>query len=107
MLLRTVTLSLEALLVGGVLFLIAVGVPGGADERALRACRRGMEWVALAMILAEIASLTVQALLVVGRTGITAPQALSGGPVIAQSCAVFCALVLWLLARFSPDRLSA
>ena len=106
MLLHAATLSLEALLAGGVLFLIAVGVPGGADKGALRACRRGMEWTALAMILAEIASLTVQALLVVGHTGITAAQALSGGPVIAQSCAAFCALVLSLLARFSPDRLS-
>ncbi len=72
MVLRAATLSLEALLVGGVLFLIAVAVPGGADERALRACRRGMEWVALAMVLAQLASLTVQALLVVGHTGITA-----------------------------------
>src|ERR1700741_3055024 len=86
---------------------MAVGVPSGGEKGALRACRRGMEWVSLAMILAEIASLTVQALLVVGHTGITAAQALSGGPVIAQSCAAFCALVLWLLARFSPDKLSA
>ncbi|HEY1966026.1 MAG TPA: CopD family protein [Acidobacteriaceae bacterium] len=107
LLLHAATLSLEALLAGGVLFLIAVGVPGGAEKGALRACRYGMGWIALAMILAEIASLTVQALLVIGHTGITAAQALSGGPVIAQSCAAFCALVLWLLARFSPDRLSA
>jgi copper resistance protein D len=107
MLLHAATLSLEALLVGGVLFLIAVGVPGGAEKGALRACRCGIVWIALAMILAEIASLAVQALLVVGHTGITAAQALSGGPVIAQSCAAFCALVLLLLARFSPDRLSA
>ncbi len=107
MVLRAATLSLEALLVGGVLFLIAVAVPGGADERALRACRRGIEWVALAMILAEIASLTVQALLVVGHTGITAVQALSGGPVIAESASTFCSFVLWLLARFSPNRLPA
>jgi len=106
MLLRAATLSLEALLVGGVLFLIAVAVPGGADERALRACRRGMAWVALAMILAEIASLTVEALLVVGHTGITAAQALSGGPVIAESSSAFCSFVLLLLARFSPHKLS-
>jgi copper resistance protein D len=100
MLLHAATLSLEALLVGGVLFLVAVGVPGGADERALRACRRGMEWAALGMVLAEIASVAVETSLVVGNSGMTAASALSGGPLIAESCAALCALVLLLLARF-------
>ena len=77
-----------------------MGVPGGADERALRACRRGMEWAALAMILAEIASVAVETSLVIGNSGMTAASALSGGPLIAQACAAFCALVLLLLARF-------
>ncbi|MFL6429526.1 MAG: CopD family protein [Acidobacteriaceae bacterium] len=99
-LLHAATLSLEALLVGGVLFLLAVGVPGGADQRALRACRRGIEWAALAMILAEIASVTVETSLVIGNSGMTAASALSGGPLIAEASAAFCALVLLLLARF-------
>lgn len=104
-LLHAVTLSLEALLVGGVLFLLMVGVPGGADARALRACRRGMEWAALAMILAEVASVTVESLLVIGTAGVTVAQALSGGPLLAHTCSAFCALVLLLVARFSQDRL--
>jgi putative copper resistance protein D len=106
MLLHAATLSLEALLAGGVFFLIAAGVPGGADERALRACLRGIKWTALAMILAEIASLAVGTSLVVGNTGITAAQALRGGPVIAESSSALCSAVLLLLARFSPNRLS-
>jgi putative copper resistance protein D len=104
-LLHAATLSLEALLVGGVLFLVAVGVPGGADERALRACRRGIEWAALAMILAEIASVAVETSLVIGNSGMTAASALSGGPLIAEACAAFCALVLLLLARFFANTL--
>lgn len=104
-LLHAVTLSLEALLVGGVLFLLMVGVPGGADARALRACRRGMEWAALAMILAEVASVTVESLLVIGTAGVTVAQALSGGPLLAHTCSACCALVLLLVARFSQDRL--
>jgi copper resistance protein D len=103
MLLHAATLSLEALLVGGVLFLLAVAVPGGADTSALRACRRGMEWAALAMILAEIASIAVETALVAGNSGMTVRQALSGGSVLAQACSVFCALVLLVLARFSQD----
>jgi putative copper resistance protein D len=105
-LLHAATLSLEALLVGGVLFLIAVGLPGDADERALRACRRGMEWAALAMILAEIASIAVETSLVVGNSGMTAASALSGGPLVAEACAALCALVLLLLARFPPHKMS-
>jgi putative copper resistance protein D len=106
MLLHAATLSLEALLAGGVLFLIAAGVPGRAEERALRACRRGIEWAALAMVLAEIASAVVETLLVAGNSGMTAAQALSGGPLLAESSSVFCALALLLLARFSPQKLN-
>jgi copper resistance protein D len=106
-LLHAATLSLEALLAGGVLFLVAVGVPGGADKGALRACRRGMEWAALAMILAVIASALVETALVAGNSGMPVTQALGGGgPLIAQSCAAFCALMLLVLARFSPVKLS-
>jgi len=105
-LLHAATLSLEALLVGGVLFLVVVGVPGGSDERALRACRRGVEWAALAMFLAEIATVAVETSLVMGNSGMTAASALSGGPLIAEASAAFCALVLLLLARFSPSKMS-
>jgi copper resistance protein D len=102
MLLRGVTLSLEALLAGGVLFLLAAGLPGGASEEALRACRRGIQWIALAMIVAEVASVAVETSLVVGTAGITTLQALRGGPAFAASCLALCALALLLLARFSP-----
>jgi putative copper resistance protein D len=118
MLLHAATLSLEALLVGGVFFLLAVAVPGGAETSALRACRRGLELTALAMILAEVVSCVVETALVLGSSGgssgggpggssgMTVWQALSGGAVVAQACSVFCALVLLVLARFSK-KLSA
>ncbi len=105
MLLHAATLSLEALLVGGVLFLLAVAVPGGADEGALCACWRGMQWAALAMIVAEIASIVVETSVLVGNSGMTVAQALVGGPLLAQACSVFCALVLLLLARFSQRKI--
>ena len=105
MLLHAATLSLEALLVGGVLFLLAVAVPGGADEGALRACWRSMHWAALAMIVAEIASVVVETSVLVGNSGMTVAQALGGGPLLAQGCSVFCALVLLVSARFSQRKL--
>jgi copper resistance protein D len=106
-LLHAATLSLEALLIGGVLFLLAVGVPGGADAGALRACRRGLGWAALAMVLAEIASVMVESALVVGNSGMTVAQALSGGPVLAQACSALCALALLLLAWLPQNTLRA
>jgi copper resistance protein D len=105
MLLHAATLSLEALLVGGVLFLLVVAVPGGADDGALRACRRGIEWAALAMIVAEIASVAVETSVLVGNSGMTVAQALGGGPLLAQACSVVCALVLLVSARFSQRKI--
>jgi copper resistance protein D len=103
-LLHAATLSLEALLAGGVFFLLAVALPGGADVRTLRACDRGIEWAALAMVLAEVASIAVETALLVGN-GLTLAQALNGGPLVPQVCAALCALLLLLLARFSRNPL--
>lgn len=101
MLLHAATLALEALLAGSVFFLLAVALPSGAATRALRACRRGMEWAALGMFMAVIASVAVAAALLVGNSGMTVAQALNGGPLAAQSVEMLCALVLLLLARFA------
>lgn len=104
-LLHAATLSLEALLAGGVFLLLFVAVPAGADVRARSACRRGIQWAALAMLVAEAASIAVETALLVGNSGMTVAQALNGGPLVPQACAVFSALVLLLLARFAGDPL--
>ncbi|MGA9717027.1 MAG: CopD family protein, partial [Acidobacteriaceae bacterium] len=106
-LLHAATLSLEALLAGGVFFLLIAALPGEADERALRVCQRGIEWAALAMFLAEAASIAVETMLVVGNSGMTVSQAMNGGPLVPQLCAAFSALLLLLLARFSRGTLRA
>jgi putative copper resistance protein D len=105
MLLHAATLSLEALLIGGVLFQIAVAVPGGANEGALYACRRGIAWAALVMILAEIASVGVETAQLVGNSGMTVASALTGGPLLAQAGSAACALALLLLTRFSSPKM--
>jgi copper resistance protein D len=104
-LLHAATLSLEALLAGGVFLVLFAAVPGGADARALSACRRCIEWAALAMFLAEAASIAIETALLVGNSGMTVAQALNGGPLIPQVCAALCALLLLLLARFSRNPL--
>ena len=104
-LLHAATLSLEALLAGGVFFLLIAALPCGADVRVLATCRRGLEWAALAMFLAEVASVAVETALLVGDSGMPVAQAMSGGPLVPQVCAALCALVLLLLARFSRGTL--
>ena len=74
-------------------------------QRALRACRRGIEWAALAMFLAETASIAVETAVLVGNSGMTVAQAMNGGPLVPQVCAALCALLLLLLARFSDGTL--
>ena len=98
-LLHAATLSLEALLVGGVLFFLFVALPSGAGPQALRVCRRGVLWAALGMVVAEAASIAVETSLLVGNSDVTLGQALTAGPLIAESCAAGFALLLLLLIR--------
>ena len=105
MLLHAATLSLEALSAGGVCFLLAIALPSGADARALRVCRRGVEWAALGMFVALVASIAIETALVVGNSGMSVAQALSGGPLAAQMTELLCALALLLLARFASTNL--
>ncbi len=104
-LLHAATLSLEALLAGGVFFLLIAALPGGADEHTVGACRRGIEWAALAMFLAEAATIAVETAVLAGNSGMTVAQALNGGPLVPQVGAAFSALLLLLLARFSTNTL--
>jgi putative copper resistance protein D len=98
-LLHAVTLSLEALLVGGVLFLAAVAWPAQANTAALRACRKGIMWTAGAMIAAVCCSVTVESAILVGNANVTVADALSSGPLIAATCAALFALTLLVLVR--------
>lgn len=102
-LLHAATLSLEALLLGGVLFLLLVALPGDADERALRSCRRGITWAALGMAIAACASVAVETALLAGNSDVTVRQALTAAPLMAEACAAVFSLLLFGLVRFAGD----
>jgi putative copper resistance protein D len=93
-LLHAVTLSLEALLVGGVLFLVAVAWPAEANGAALRACRKGIAWIAVAMVLAVCCSMAVETAIMVANANVTVTDALTAGPLITATCAALFALAL-------------
>ena len=98
-LLHAVTLSLEALLAGGVLFLAAVALPAGANAAALRACRRGMGVIAGAMVAAVGCSIAVQTAMMVGNANVTVIDALTAGSLKAATCAALFALAILLLVQ--------
>jgi copper resistance protein D len=106
MLLHAATLSLEALLVGGVLFLVTVGVPAGMEERALRACGRGLAWVALGMVLAQCGSVVVATAMMVGNANVPVWAALTAGSLLAEACAALCALAVLLVWALGGRRLA-
>jgi copper resistance protein D len=58
-LLHAVTLSFEALLLGGIAYLFAVVRPSKASTTVESLCRRGIRWAALAMVLAELATVAL------------------------------------------------
>ena len=53
-LLRAANLSFEALLLGGILYLLAVARPAKASAQVEFVCFRGIRWAALALALAEL-----------------------------------------------------
>ena len=53
-LLRAANLSLEALLLGGIIFLLAIAIPAGAGERVDSLCLRGIRKAAVALAFSQI-----------------------------------------------------
>jgi putative copper resistance protein D len=100
-LLHAATLSLEALLVGGVLFLVAVAWPAEANAAALRACRKGIAGIAVAMVLAVCCSMAVETAIMAANANVTIPDALTAGPLMEATCAALFALVALLLLRLA------
>jgi putative copper resistance protein D len=78
-----------------------VALPSGVEARAIRACRRGVQWAALSLFVAVVASIAVETTLVVGNSGMSVAQALRGGPLAAQATEMLCALALLVIARFA------
>ncbi len=58
-LLRAANLAFEALLLGGIVYLLAIARPAHAAEQVQAACLRGMRWAAVALSLSEIATVTL------------------------------------------------
>ena len=97
--LRALTLSLEALTVGGILFLVCVAWPAQADARLLAATRRFVSRSALAFVLAQSTATSLSVAILVGGSGVALAEEVSASFFYAGATAAGCALLLAILLR--------
>jgi putative copper resistance protein D len=96
-LLRACTLALEALTVGGVLFLlIAARAAGPAIERSTR---QAVSLAALCFALAQVAATGLSIAILHGESGLPLAEIVSANFVIAGVASTACAMVICVLAR--------
>jgi copper resistance protein D len=108
--LRAVVLSVEAIVLGGILFVAIVLLPlqklPGADlQRALDRCRRGMSWAALALVLALALYTAVNSAILMSTAQLPLSNIMQADFFIAGAGAALAGGVLWLLLR-SSSRIS-
>jgi copper resistance protein D len=98
-LLRTLSLSLEALAVGGVIFLWLVATPNNAEPDARAAQRKFTAWFALALAVVQVLAAAESCATLMGN-GIAFREAASANFFIADCVLIAAALALFCLLRF-------
>ncbi|MBT9331081.1 copper resistance D family protein [Paracidobacterium acidisoli] len=97
--LRAASLSLEALTLGGLIFLLLVAVPAGADRLIQTRIRRVAAWFALALVAVKAAGLAISSLELMSDSGMSFREVASAGYFIAGCAMAGAALVLFVLLR--------
>jgi copper resistance protein D len=103
-LLRALTLSLEALSVGGVLFLLLVATPATSGSNGRRAAARICGWAALILCIVQILSAAESAVMlmgapVAGGSGLTFREVATSDFFIADATIAVASLLLFFLLR--------
>ncbi len=97
---RAATLSFEALLLGGVAFLLAVARPARANAAVEDFCRRGIRIMALALVVGELALVSFSTAILMSGSDLTLNDVTSTGFFRADFFAILFAIGLWICARF-------
>jgi putative copper resistance protein D len=98
-LLRAATLAFEALLLGGVAYLLAVGLPAKASTPVEDFCRRGIRMAALALVVCEVFLISASGALLMSGSDLTLSDVTTTSFFQADSFAILFAIGLWLCAR--------
>ena len=102
--LRGLTLSAQAMTLGGIIFLLLVARPfapqlGATGETILRRCQALTRWSALALALIVSCSVAIQVAVLVGTVDITAGAAAGADFALAGFVVIAAALGTWLACR--------
>jgi copper resistance protein D len=103
-LLRAASLSLEALTLGGLFFLLIVVAPAGAGPALQSRIRRVASWFALALALVKACSLVTGTLMLMGDSGLSFRDVAGAGYFIAGCILAAAALLLFALLRISSPK---
>jgi putative copper resistance protein D len=98
-LLRAANLSFEALLLGGIAYLLAVARPARASARVESFCLRGIRWAAASLIASELTSVILSSAALLGDSDLHLRDLVSARFFVAGFSAAFLAMLMWFCAR--------
>ncbi|HEY2456307.1 MAG TPA: CopD family protein [Candidatus Acidoferrum sp.] len=101
---RAATLAFEALLLGGVAFLLAVVRPARASAAVEDFCRRGIRMAALAFAVGDLVLVSLSGALLIGGSDLTLKDVTTTSFFQADLFAILFAIGLWSCARLKSDK---
>jgi putative copper resistance protein D len=94
-LLRAANLSFEALLLGGIAYLLVVARPAKASKTVESFCFRGIRWAALALAISELVTVILSAASLLGDSDLRLNDLISATSLQAGLSAALLAMLLW------------
>src|SRR5271154_3407300 len=101
---RAATLAFEALLLGGVAFLLVVARPARASAAVENFCRRGIRMAALALVVGDLALISSSGAILMSGSDLTLRNVTTTGFFRADFFAILFAIGLWICARLKSNR---
>jgi copper resistance protein D len=101
---RAATLAFEALLLGGIAFLLVVARPARASEAVSNFCRRGIRLAALAFVVGELATISSSCAILIGGSDLTFRDVTTTSFFRADFLAILFAIGLWICARVKSNK---
>ncbi len=101
---RAATLAFEALLLGGVAFLLIVARPARASAAVENFCRRGIRMAALALVVGDLVLVSSSGAILMSGSDLTLRDVTTTGFFRADFFAILFAIGLWTCARLKSNR---
>ena len=98
-LLRAANLAFEALLLGGIVYLLAVARPARASAHVESVCFRGIRWAALSFVAAELFTVFLSSASLLADSDLHLRDLTSARFFVAGLSAAVLAMLLWVCAR--------